>query len=57
MLVVIFAEILHHRFIRTIYNNFKSGFCLSSANENFETCIQVWFVQLEELKQFWGTFT
>ena len=32
-------------------------FYLSSAIENFGTGIQVWFEQLKELKQFWGTFT
>ena len=32
-------------------------FCLCSENENFETCIQAWFEQLQELRQFWGTIT
>ena len=50
MLVVMYAKILHHSFIRTIYEN---QFCyLSSANKILETCIQVWFEQLKELKQF-----
>ena len=30
-------------------------FYLSTANENLETCMQVWFEQFKELKQFWGT--
>ena len=42
MLVVIYAKILHNRFIPTIYENFKSVFFyLFSANENSEACIQV----------------
>ena len=44
MLVVIYAKILHHSFIRTIYKNFKSVFFyLSRTHDNLETCIQVWF--------------
>ena len=43
MLVVIYAKILHHSFNSTICDNFKSGFYLSSGNENLETCIKVWF--------------
>ena len=34
-----------------------SVFYLSGANKNLETCIKIWFEQLKELKQFWGTFT
>ena len=37
MLVVIYAKILHHSFISTIYENFKSNVFLSSANENLRT--------------------
>ena len=37
MLVVIYAKILHHSFIPTIYENFKSNVFLSSANENLRT--------------------
>ena len=33
-----------------------SCFYLSAENKNLETCIPVWFEQLKELKQFWGTF-
>ena len=29
---------------------------LSSANENLEICIPVWFVQFIESKQFWVNF-
>ena len=29
----------------------------SVANEGLETCKPVWFEQLNESKQFWGTFT
>ena len=56
---VIYATILHHSFIPTIYENLKlvSFFNLSSANTNLKTCIHVWFEQLKELKQFWGIFT
>ena len=32
-------------------------FYLSSANENLETCIQIWSEQLKKLKQFRETFT
>ena len=46
MLVVIYAKILHHSFIRTINENFN----LSRANENLETCTQIWFDQLKKLK-------
>ena len=57
MLVVIHAKILHH-FSSTVYENFKLFFFyLSSVNENLETYTQVWFEQLKELKQFWGTFS
>ena len=48
MLGVIYAEILYHSFIPTIYGNFRSVFLfiyLSRANENLETCIPVWFEQ------------
>ena len=48
ILVVIYAKILHHNFIPTIYENFKSFFYLSNANENLETCALVWFEQLNE---------
>ena len=44
MLGVIYAEILYHSFIPTIYGNFRSVFLfiyLSRANENLETCIPV----------------
>ena len=41
MLVVIYAKTLHHSFIPTIYENFKLDFLLTSAHENFETCMQV----------------
>ena len=52
MLVTIDAKILHHSFISTIDKNFKPVFYISSANENLETCIQVSFEKLKELKQF-----
>ena len=32
-------------------------FYLSSANENLETYVKVWFEQLKESKQFWDTCT
>ena len=42
MLVVIYAKILDHSFIPTIYENFKPvSFYLSGVNENLETCVQV----------------
>ena len=50
MLVVINAKILHHSLISTICENFKSVFYLHSAKENVESCIQVSFEQLKELK-------
>ena len=50
MLVVSYAKTLHHIFISTIYGTFKSVFHLSRTNENFETCMPVWFEQLNELK-------
>ena len=57
MLVVIYAKILDHSFISTIYENYKPvSFYLSGVNENLETCVQVWFEQLKYLKQFWGAF-
>ena len=31
-------------------------FYLSSANENSEICMRVWFVQLNESNQIWGNF-
>ena len=33
----------------------KSVFYLPRTNENFKTCIPVWFEQLKELIQFWNT--
>ena len=49
MLVVIYAKILHHSFITIIYERFNSIFLyLSCANENWETCIPVWFEQLKK---------
>ena len=56
-LVVIYAKMLHYSFIPTTYENFQSVFYSSNANENLETCIEAWFEQLKELKQFWGNFT
>ena len=60
---ILYSKILHHSFISTICENFKYFFfffffwLLSSGDENLETCVQVWFEQLKELKQFRGTFT
>ena len=48
MLLVIYAKIVHHNFIPTIYENFKSFFYLSRAKEYFETCIPVLFQQLKQ---------
>ena len=31
-------------------------FYLSTANENLEICMSVWFVQLNQSNQFWGNF-
>ena len=39
--VVIYAEILHHRFIRQFTKFLNQTFYLSIANENLETFIQV----------------
>ena len=55
MLVVIYAKILHYSLIPTIYEKFKSV-VLSSPNKSLETCMQVSFAKLKELKQFWSTF-
>ena len=53
MLVVIYAKLLHRRFIQTIYKNCKSVFLTHvRENKNFETYICVSFEQLKELKQF-----
>ena len=52
MLVVIYSKILHHRFIPTIYQFLNQFFYLSSANENLEICVSVWFAQLKEQKKF-----
>ena len=60
MLVVSYAKVLHHIFIRTIYKNFKSFFFfffLSRTDGNFETCVAVSFEQFKTLRQFQGTFT
>ena len=56
MLVVIHAKILHRSFIRQFAKTLNQFLYLSSANENLENCIQVWFEQLKKLRQFWGTF-
>ena len=48
-LVIVYAKILHHSFIPTIYENFESiFFYLSDANKNLETYPPVWFDQLKE---------
>ena len=44
---------LFRQFAKTLNQLFH----LSRTNRNFEACIPVWFGQLKELKQFWGTFT
>ena len=38
MLVVVYAKILHHSFIPTMYETLNHFFYLS--NENLETCVQ-----------------
>ena len=43
-----FVTISFRQFTKTL-NQF---FYLSNANENLDTCIQVWFEQLKELQQF-----
>ena len=48
-----YIRFLFRQFAKTL-NEF---FYLSTANGNFETYMPVWFEQLKELKQFWGTFT
>ena len=52
MLLEIYAKMLHHSFIPTIYRNFKSLFYLPSVNENLETCIQVWSEQLKVILRY-----
>ena len=42
MLVVIYAEILHHSFIRQFTETLNRFFYLSRVNENLETYIPVW---------------
>ena len=54
MLVAIYAKIVP---LRQLSKTLYWFFYLSSANENLETGIQVWFEQLKKLKQFWGAFT
>ena len=49
-LAVVYAKILHQSFIPTIYKSFKLVRYLSRANQNLETCMSIWFVQLRELK-------
>ena len=48
-----YITISSQQFKKKTLNQF---FYLSSANKNLETCIQVWFGHLKELKQFRGTF-
>ena len=48
ILVVIYAKILHHSFVPTTSENFKSIFYLSCTKENLKICVPVWFEQLRE---------
>ena len=42
--------------LREVMKTSNQLFYLSGANGNLETCIQISFEQLKELKQFWGAF-
>ena len=61
MLVVSYSKVLRHTFIPTIYEKFLYYILylayIGRTNENLETCMPVWFEQIKELKQSWGTFT
>ena len=61
MLVVSYSKALRHTFIPTIYEKFLYYILylayIGRTNENLETCMPVWFEQIKELKQSWGTFT
>ena len=58
MSVVIYAKILYHSFVPTIYENFKWFFFTYLVKTKIgKYWIPVWFKQLKELKKFWGTFT
>ena len=57
MLVVVYAKILKHSFIPTIYENVKLVYYLSRTSENLETSMSAWFGKLQELKEFFGRFT
>ena len=42
--------------LRQFTKTLNQFFDMSRVNENLELCIPVWFVQLNESKQFWGNF-
>ena len=42
--------------LRQFTKTLNQFFFLSGAKKNLEICKPVWFAQLSELKQFWGTF-